>query len=67
MFDVLDVRKNLFLFVLVQFTHQVYGVVRIHIIHKPLGDCFGRKHIEKFLTGVLIHFDEYVGGGFVIE
>jgi len=34
----MDMRKNFFLLVLVKFTHQVYGVIRIHIVDKAFGD-----------------------------
>ena len=37
---VFDVRKDLFLGVFVQFTHQVYGVVGLHIVDEAFGDQF---------------------------
>lgn len=65
--DVFDVRKNFFLLVFVEVTHQVYGIIRVHVVHKALGDCFRRDHFEELFTNVLIHFDEYVGRGFIVE
>ena len=38
--DVFNVRKYFFLFILIQFTHQVYCVVRIHIVNEAFGNSF---------------------------
>ena len=67
LFDVFDVRKNFFLLVFVEVTHQVYGIIRVHVVHKALGDCFRRDHFEELFTNVLIHFDKYVGRSFIVE
>ena len=67
LFNVLDVRKNLFLLIFIEFTHQVYGIVRIHVVNEAFGDCLRRKHFEQFFTSVFVHFDKHVGGNFIIE
>ena len=64
---ILNMRQYLFFFLLVEVTHQVYGIVRIHIIHKPLGNGFRRQKFQEFLPDVFVHFYQYVGGCFVVE
>ena len=34
--DILDVRKDFFLPVLVQLTHEVHGIIRLHVVHEAL-------------------------------
>ena len=40
LFDVFNVRKDLFLCIFVQLTHQVYRVVGFHIVDEAFGDQF---------------------------
>ena len=67
LFDVFNVRKHLFLLVLVHFTDDVYGIVRIHVVDKALGDGFRGKYFEEFLSCILVHFNQYVGCRFVVQ
>ncbi len=67
LFYIFNVRKYFFLFLFVEFTHQVYGIVRVHIIHKPLGNGFRRKKFQEFFPDVFVHFNQYVGRCFVVE
>ena len=60
-------RKNLFLLVFIEFTHQVYGIIRVHVVNEAFSDCLRRKHFEQLFTSIFVHFDKHVGGNFVIE
>ena len=60
-------REDFFLFFLVEVAHQVYGIVRIHIVHKPFGNGFRRQKFQEFLSDIFVHFYQYVGGCFVVE
>ena len=60
-------RKNLFLLFFVEFAHQVYGIVRIHVVYKAFGNGFRRQELQKVSSDVFIHFYQYVGGCFVVE
>ena len=51
---VFDVRKNLLLRVLVQLTHQIYRVIRIHVIDEPFGDQLIRKLLQEFVSILLV-------------
>ena len=44
--NVFDVRKNLFLGIFVQLTHQVYSVVGLHVVHEAFGNQFVRKFLQ---------------------
>ena len=60
LFDVLDVREDLLLLVLVEAAHQVYGVVRVHVVHELLGDGFRGEQLEELLADVFVHLHQYV-------
>ena len=44
--DVLDVRKNFFLRIFVQLTHQVNRIIGIHVVYKAFGDELVRKFFQ---------------------
>ena len=67
LFDVLDVREDLFLLVLVEAAHQVHGVVRVHVVHELLGDGFRGEQLEELLADVLVHLHQYVGCRLVVQ
>ena len=67
LFDVFNVRKNFFLFLFIQLTHQVYGIIRIHVVHKAFGNGFRREYFQEFFTDILIHFHQHVCRRFVIQ
>ena len=60
-------REDLFLLVLVEVAHQVYGVVRVHVVHELLGDGFRGEQLEEFLTDVFVHLHQYVGCRLVVQ
>ena len=51
---VFDVRKDLFLRVLIQFTHQIYRIIRIHVIDESLGDQLVREFFQELVSIFLV-------------
>ena len=67
LFNILDVRENLFLLILVHVTDNLDSVVSIHVIYETFGDNLGGKVLEKVVSQVLVHFGEGLGSLFIIK
>ena len=67
LFYVFDVRKNLFLGIFVQLTHQVYSVVGLHIVHEAFGNQFVRKFFQQLVTVFFIQFHQNIRCLFAIH
>ena len=67
LFYIFDVRKYFLLLVFIEFAHQVYGIVRVHIIHETFGNGLRRKKFQEFFPDVFVHFNQYIRCRFVVK
>ena len=67
LFDVLDVRKHLFLLFLVEVTDDIDGIVGIHGIDELAGDGLRGEVVEQFRTFLVVHLDQRLGSRLVIQ
>ena len=59
--NILDMRKDFLLRILVELTHQVDGVVGFHVIDEPFRDQLIRKLFQQLVSIFLVEFHQYIG------
>ena len=64
---VFDVRKNFFLGIFVQLTHQVYSVVGLHIVHEAFGNQFVREFLQQLVTVFFVQLHQDIRCLFAIH
>ena len=65
--NVINLFQHFLLLLVIHVTDNLHSIVGIHVIDESFGDDIRRNDVQKLVSSVLVHLDEYVGRLLVVE